>query len=222
MRRKATSPMKNKKMKRAFTLAMCAVLVCASLAAIVSADTVEKSDGVFVYDGADLITAEAEADMNARAAALEAMTGSRLVIVTVRSMDGKDAGSFAPDLFDELELYGGENNAVLIVFALEEGYYHILPGSSISRELDVDVINEVFDAALVPETAGNYGEQLGRMFDDLLERIEKLYSVDIADYDPSASAEPAEEPEEEDAESERLTIGDYFMWVVILVTMLFR
>ena len=207
----------NVRPKKLVSLVLCAVLVCASLVGIVAADTVERADGVFVYDGAELIPDDAEADMNARATALEAMTGSKLTVVTVRTMGSRDSASFAPEVFDDLELSGGKDNSILIVFAAEEGYYHILPGKALAKDVDVRAINEVFDAALVPETSGNYGMQLSRMFDDLLERVEKIYSVDVADYDPSAASRY-----DADEKSERLTIGDYFMWVIILISTMFR
>ena len=206
--------MTEKRFKRTVLFALCAILTAASLFVTVFADTVTKVDGVFVYDEADVIPSETEADINERAKALKAMTGSQIMIVTVQNMDGKDGEKFSAQVFDDLKLSAGKNNSVLILFSVTDGHYHIVPGPSISGDINVTAINEVFDAALVPETSGKYDVRLKLIFDDLLHRIEKVYSVDIKNYDPNAPVDTSDEQTEENSGS---SVGKVIKWILIIV-----
>lgn len=160
-------------LKKLVLFALCAVLVSASLASAVFAAVVEKADGVFVYDKADVIKDETEKSLNDRAKELKEKTGSEIVIVTVQNMGGDDGNKFAEKVFDELKLSEVNNDSVLVIFSAAEKHYHITPGSSICKFIDKEAIDKVFDAALVAETAGDYDARFTKIFDDLEAKVQE-------------------------------------------------
>ena len=205
---------KLKMVKRLAAIALCLVLFLSALT--VCASAIEKTDGVFVYDEADVIPAETENDINSRAKALYALTGSELATVTIKSFGGKDRNTLAGEIFTELKLSAEKNNGVLVLLVIDDDDYYVLPGSALTDKLNSDVLGEVFTASLEPDFAAkNYAEGAKKTFDDLLSRIEKIYSVDISTYDPSAApVSPAETTTEEKS---GFSIGKFFKWFFIIV-----
>ena len=88
--------------KKLVSALLCAILLFAAFAATVSAADIEKTDGIYVYDEADVISAEIENDINSRAKALCALTGSQIVTVTVKTTGSKSLNDYTAKLFSVL------------------------------------------------------------------------------------------------------------------------
>lgn len=207
----------NRKLKRFALLALCLALMIPTAASVCSA-AIAKTEGVYVYDETDVIPSETETEMNSRAKALQGLTGSQLITVTVKTWDGKDREKFATDLYSEWKLSADKNNSVLILLAIDDQDYFVYPGAALKDKLDGTALREVFDASLEPDfAAGKYGDGAKKTFDDLLGRIEKIYSVDVTSYDPAA---PVETSAAEEEESSGFTVGKFFKWFFIIVLIL--
>jgi uncharacterized membrane protein YgcG len=201
--------------KKLVSALLCAILLFAAFAATVSAADIEKTDGIYVYDEADVISAEIENDINSRAKALCALTGSQIVTVTVKTTGSKSLNDYTAKLFSDWKLSAEKNNAVLVVLAIEDKNYFVLPGSALTEKLSTEVLYEIFAASLEPDfAAGKYAEGAKKLFDDLLSRVEKIYSVDISTYDPNSSAAQTVQSTEK---SSGFSIGKFFKWFFIIV-----
>lgn len=198
--------------------ALCAAILFVLSSGIVNAAPLEKTEGLYVYDEADVISAEIENDMNSRAKALFALTGSELVTVTVKSTGDKTTNAYAAELFSDWKLSADKNNAILILLSIDAKDYYVQPGSAITEKLSSDVLHEIFLASLEPDfAAGKYGDGAKKIFDDLLSRIEKIYSVDVSTYDPAAAQTAEEAAAPTETEKSGFSIGKFFKWLFIIV-----
>ena len=204
------------KAKRTAMISLFLAILISALAFTSLAAAIAKTEGVYVYDEADVIPAEDENDMNSRAKALQALTGSQLITVTVKNLGGVDRVKYATDLFSDWKLSADKNNSVLVLLSIDDADYYVLPGSELTGKMGDNALREVFDASLEPDfAAGKYGDGAKKTFDDLLSRIEKIYSVDVSTWDPnSAPAEPVAE------ESSGFSIGKFFKWLFIIILIL--
>lgn len=150
-----------------------------------AADFPAEEASVYVYDEADVISPETEADINARADALFAMSGAQVITVCIDTTGGTPIGEYATSLFNEWKIGSPQrNNGLLCVMAIEDREYWLLQGSGIKNEItdgQLQVINNDYLEGYFAEE--NYDAGAKAVFDQLLLKFEDLYSIDIAKWD---------------------------------------
>ena len=198
--------------------AITAALACLLFAALAPAALALTSyvEGVYVYDDADVIPAAIEDDVSERAKALAAMTGVRVVIVSVASTEGKDSFTFARELFFDWGLGENDSRAVLFALSTEDRSYWTMQSASIKDTFTDADIRQINDRAIEPEfAAGNFAESVKAGFDAIVAKLEELYSVDLSKY----GEESAVETQNADAgeKSSGFSIGKFFKVLLIIV-----
>ena len=119
-----------KKRWLALALALLTLVSAAALAEI--AVPQPDSDLFYVYDGANVLSLETEAQIYYNNVNLYNACGAELVFVVVDDTNGYDLGAYSEAIFDAWELYDRD---VLTVLSIDEENYWMLQGSSIEREL---------------------------------------------------------------------------------------
>ena len=112
------------------TLALLTLVSATALAEI--AVPQPDSDLFYVYDGANVLSLETEAQIYYNNVNLYNACGAELVFVVVDDTNGYDLGAYSEAIFDAWELYDRD---VLTVLSIDEENYWMLQGSSIEREL---------------------------------------------------------------------------------------
>jgi uncharacterized protein len=108
--------------------------------------------GTYVIDGANVISAEAEARMEDLSAKLEAATpGAQVAVVTVPTLGGKDIESFAEAKFEQLGVGSKENdNGVLLLVTMKEREVRIEVGYGLEGAIPDARAGAVIDSDIVP------------------------------------------------------------------------
>ena len=131
--------------------AVIAVLITAALAVSVFAEYPAKPDS-YVYDGAEMLSEEAEAEIESVSKALFVSKGIQIAVCTVDNTGDIPANTYARGVFGEWGV-----NGVLILAVKSTDFYYAVQSSSISDTLTDEKLGEIMNTVLEPEfAAGNY------------------------------------------------------------------
>ena len=139
----------------------------------------KPSDGFYSGDFADVITPETERYICSYASALEKLTGSQIVIVTVSELHGAAIDRYASDIFNSWGIGSSkENNGVLLVMAVAEEQYWIIQGAGLKEYLSSGVLKSMLNESLEPYFAErDYDSGAKNMFDAIYSKLCSYYSV---------------------------------------------
>ena len=194
---------------------LCAALFCAALASPALALSAYR-DGIFVYDEADVIPAEVEEEINTRAAALEGMTGVRVVTVCVASIEDKQINAFARELFFEWGLGEDDSRSVMILFATENRTYWTVQSVNFKDDFTDADLRRINNDCIEPDFAsGKFADSAKKGFEATLEKVESIYSVDISNWKGESAAET--ENSGGDEKSSGFSLGAFFKVLLIIV-----
>ncbi|MBQ2469540.1 MAG: TPM domain-containing protein [Clostridia bacterium] len=175
--------------------AVIAVLITAALAVSVFADYPAKPDS-YVYDGAEMLSEEAEAEIESVSKALFVSKGIQIAVCTVDNTGDIPANTYARGVFGEWGV-----NGVLILAVKSTDFYYAVQSSSISDTLTDEKLGEIMNTVLEPEfAAGNYSAG----FSATVKSISSFVSENVKTPDSS---------EKSSAETPKKKSG----WVVFLV-----
>ena len=174
-----------KKRWLALALALLA-LTCAAAGAEIAVPQPD-SDLFYVYDGANVLSLETEAQIYYNNVNLYNACGAEIVFVVVDDTNGYDLGAYSEAIFDAWELYDRD---VLTVLSIDEENYWMLQGSSIERELTGSRMRALLDEYLEPDFAlGDYDAGVRKLFDALFAEVADIYGADLALVDGMAAHE---------------------------------
>ena len=105
-----------------------------------------KENEEFLYDEADLLTDEQEADLVKKLTEVSHATNAQIVIVTMASMDGGDIDSFVDYLYDSMGFgYGENHDGVLLLVCMDPREYRILSNGYAGTAIGPDQIDTLCD-----------------------------------------------------------------------------
>ena len=111
----------------------------------------QPTSDFFVYDGAHVLSADTYQTLQAQAVALEASTGSQLVVVTIPTLDDQDIESFATQLFRDWGIGSRErNDGVLLLLAIQDHQYRLEIGYGLEGAIPDGVAGSIGRQFLVP------------------------------------------------------------------------
>ena len=131
--------------------AVIAAIITLALAVSVFADYPAKPDS-YVYDGAEILSDESEAEIESVSKALFVAKGVQIAVCTVDNTGEIPANTYARGVFGEWGV-----NGVLILAVKSTEFYYAVQSSSISDTLTDEKLSEIMNSVLEPEfAAGNY------------------------------------------------------------------
>ena len=212
---------------KAFAVLLCLIFAFAGTAS--AASFPEKKASVYVYDDAEVISAETEADINSRADALYAMTGAQIMIVCVKTTGSTPINEYSVSLFNEWKIGSPQrDNGLLCVMATDDREYWLLQGNGIKSEItngQLQVINNDYLEGYFADE--KYDEGAKAVFDQLLLKFEALYSVDITKWDGKyidfsySETQKQENPDSTKAEGfDMMGFLNWFLWIAAGVVLI--
>ena len=206
-----------KKRWLALALALLTLVSAAALAEI--AVPQPDSDLFYVYDGANVLSLETEAQIYYNNVNLYNACGAEIVFVVVDDTNGYDLGAYSEAIFDAWELYDRD---VLTVLSIDKENYWMLQGSSIERELTGSRMRALLDEYLEPDfAAGDYDAGVRKLFDALFAEVVDIYGADLALVDGMAAYEAGalaqSEPDAPGARASAPQRGFDWMGIAILI-----
>ena len=159
-------------------LALLLVLISACLPALAAIP--QPTEDFYVYDGANVLSYDAQAHIVFCNDALEDACGAQIVIVTVDSTDGA-IDDYALDLFNAWGIGDAKKqNGFLVVLAIEEENYYALAGTGLDADLSGGTIRSLLQEYLEPDFAkGDYESGVLKLFDALFEKIAEICEADV-------------------------------------------
>lgn len=104
------------------------------------------ADEYFLYDDADLLTDEQEAELVKKLTEVSHATNAQVVIATMASMDGGDIDSFVDYLYDSMGFgYGENHDGVLLLVCMDPREYRILSNGYAGTAIGPDQIDTLCD-----------------------------------------------------------------------------
>jgi len=166
-------------MKKIFAIVVCAMLVLAMPLGALA--VVQPNDLFYVYDGANVFSADTEATIVLNNDALYEACGAQIVIAAIDSAGSMQLGDYAYKMFEDWGIGSAEkNNGVLILMEIGAEDYWYLQGSGIERNLSTGDLAELVDKYLEPDFAkGRYDEGAAKLFEKLFERVADIYGANV-------------------------------------------
>ena len=105
-----------------------------------------KENEEFLYDEADLLTDEQEAELVKKLTEVSHATNAQVVIATMATMDGGDIDSFVDYLYDSMGFgYGENHDGVLLLVCMDPREYRILSNGYAGTAIGPDQIDTLCD-----------------------------------------------------------------------------
>lgn len=145
-----------------------------------------RPNNQYVLDDANVLSSQTEQKIVNENKALFEKTGAEIVVVTVDFLDGEEIDDYAFELFNMWGIGSSErNNGLLLLLAIGEEDYYVLPGYGIEEELNGGELQTMLDEYLEYDfDKGNYDAGVQKFFEAALERVSSLdYNDDYDGYD---------------------------------------
>ena len=105
-----------------------------------------KENEEFLYDEADLLTDEQEAELVKKLTEVSHAANAQIVVATMASMDGGDIDSFVDYLYDSMGFgYGVDHDGVLLLVCMDPREYRILSNGYAGTAIGPDQIDTLCD-----------------------------------------------------------------------------
>lgn len=183
----------------------------------------DEPAAVYVSDLANVLSDELEASIIERSAALDALTGAQLVVVTVDFLGGAAIRDYADDLFTRLQIGdAAKNNGLLLLLAVGEEDYYALQGQGLGAALTDTMLETLLLQSLEPDFAARHYETgVQKTYGSLLAALEGLYGIDDQGVLAAVAQAKAEQIRLEKADAQkRLLLAAIGIVLLILLVLL--
>src|SRR5580704_12903368 len=163
-----------------------------------------------MVDQANVMTAEARSDIEAKSKDLEDKSGIQLVVATVSSLQDSDIESYANELFRFWKLgQAQKNNGVLLLVAPNEHKVRIEVGYGLEGTLTDALSSVIISSAIIPRfKTGDFSGGIDRGVDGII----SVLSGDTADWQPK----PQVRQEDASADFDKLFPILFFLLIVFI------
>lgn len=165
-----------------------------------------------VYDGADMLSPETEASLDARLREYNRRTGRALIVATVPSLGGEPLESYATGLFTEWGIGGAERDqGLLLLIARDERKVRIEVGYGLHPYFGGIMAGRTINDVITPRfKQGDFDGGVIAGIDAIIEHLER------SPADAAAIAEAAEAAAAQEASEGGFPVGALFGVAVIV------
>ena len=167
-------------MKRILTAVLMALLMLLPCFAWAEG-VVSYTADFYVADYANVLSDEVEGLIVLNNDQLDKGCGAQIVVVTVDTVGGMNMENYAYTLFNEWGIGdAAKNNGLLILLAVQDGNYWLMPGKGLQDYLTAGDLDEMANEYLIPSASvGNYEEGIRQLFAACFEKVSIAYDADI-------------------------------------------
>lgn len=167
-------------MKRLIPLFLALILLVAPIQALAS-DVVSYTADFYVADYADVLDDEVEGLIVLNNDALDKACGAQIVVVTVDTVGESAIENYAYALFNEWGIGDkAKNNGLLILLAIQDGQYWLMPGKGLQDYLPAGDLDEMATEYLLPSAqSGNYSEGVRQLFGACFDYVSVAYDAGV-------------------------------------------
>lgn len=172
-------------MKRFLALALAILLALGCTSALAATRVVKPGDDFYYLDTADVLSEATEGEIYFSNVRLYEACGAQIVVAALDSIGSADIYDYASEMFDSWGIGSSkENNGLLLLMAIKEGRYYVLPGSGIEGIFSASALKQMYDDYLQTDfVAGRYDAGARKFFEAAFEKIADYYNLSITPED---------------------------------------
>lgn len=172
-------------MKRFLALALAILLALGCTSALAATRVVKPGDDFYYLDTADVLSEATEGEIYFSNVRLYEACGAQIVVAALDSIGSADIYNYASEIFDSWGIGSSkENNGLLLLMAVKEGRYYVLPGSGIESIFSASALKQMYDDYLQTDfAAGRYDAGARKFFEAAFEKIADYYNLSITPED---------------------------------------
>ena len=172
-------------MKRFLALALAILLALGCTSALAATRVVKPGDDFYYLDTADVLSEATEGEIYFSNVRLYEACGAQIVVAALDSIGSADIYDYASEMFDSWGIGSSkENNGLLLLMAVKEGQYYVLPGFGIEGIFSASVLKQMYDDYLQTDfAAGRYDAGARKFFEAAFEKIADYYNLSITPED---------------------------------------
>ena len=146
---------------------------------------VKPGDDFYYLDTADVLSEATEGEIYFSNVRLYEACGAQIVVAALDSIGSADIYDYASEMFDSWGIGSSkENNGLLLLMAVKEGQYYVLPGFGIEGIFSASVLKQMYDDYLQTDfAAGRYDAGARKFFEAAFEKIADYYNLSITPED---------------------------------------
>ncbi len=172
-------------MKRFLALALAILLALGCTSALAATQVVKPGDDFYYLDTADVLSEATEGEIYFSNVRLYEACGAQIVVAALDSIGSADIYDYASEMFDSWGIGSSkENNGLLLLMAVKEGQYYVLPGFGIEGIFSASALKQMYDDYLQTDfAAGRYDAGARKFFEAAFEKIADYYNLSITPED---------------------------------------
>lgn len=203
-------------MKRALSVAVILLMLFCFVGCDEEEETLKPTKNFYVNDFADVISDEDESQILSKAIALNEKTTAQVVVVTVESLDGKEAWQYALDLGREWGVGDEEkDNGVVILLSESDREIEIAVGYGLEGAIPDSKAGRIIDAyGLEYLKQDDFSKGIKAIADAVINEVYIEYGITPEDYTSLEEKEKAEEVYDDS------DWGD-IIWIIIILIVTF-
>ena len=205
--------------KRTFILSLVLLLFVSFFpAAATYADEVaitpETPESIYLYDGADVLSDNAETNLITRAENLFNNSNIQISVVTVKTLNGQNIETYTDKLMRDWKVGGEDGRGLILLLDIDEDIYVTISGDALKSKFTSEVLQTLLNEKLEPKfMISQYEEGVNAFF------TEAYYMAE--EFNLELEEEAAIKAEEElKAEAERNEQAAKTFWSTLLIILL--
>ena len=175
------------------------ILLFLLLLPIKSLGIVSPTKEFFVNDYADVLSEETKDYIIQANKELQQKTGAQIVVVTLKSLEGKSIEEYATDLFRSFGIGDSEkNNGVLLLCSTGDRLFRIEVGYGLEGTLTDGKTGRIQDEYIIPYLRNNkYNDGIKNGFSAILQEVSSEYGISITSQETAQKTQNSSNIDEE-------------------------
>ena len=112
--------------------------------------TENTTESIYVQDGADVLSDNAETNLRTRAEKLFNDSNIQIAIVTVPTLNGQNIETYTANLMKTMNLGGEEGRGLILLLDIEEDIYVTISGDALKGKFTSEVLQTLLNEKLEP------------------------------------------------------------------------
>ena len=176
--------------KTKLILTITALLALIALLCIGSAEVVQPNDDFWYLDEANVLSEATEGEIFFANQRLYDACGAEIVVVAIDSTGNMAIDDYVYTLFNNWEIGGNTYRGMLLLMAIEDDNYYVMPGTNMGNYFDSATIREMLDKYLEPSfSRKDYDQGTRLFFEAVYEKIADDLNLNLSIADAKADYE---------------------------------
>lgn len=174
--------MKNRILICLTVLALSICLFCSAFAQVV-----QPHEDFWYLDQANVLSQELLGEIFFANQNLYDACGAEIVVVTIDSTEKMAIDDYAYTLFNDWEIGGSKYLGMLLLMAIEDENYYVMPGTMMESYIDSATISNMMETSLEPDFAkGDYDAAVRTFFEAMYTKVVDCLNLNLSIEDAKA------------------------------------